>query len=59
MKQLVLKIRRFLAYDGPTAVEYAVMLALIVTVCIAVIGVLGSSTKTTFDGTTSSMGTGS
>jgi pilus assembly protein Flp/PilA len=30
--------------DGPTAVEYAVMLALIVVVCIAAISVLGSNT---------------
>jgi pilus assembly protein Flp/PilA len=34
--------------DGPTAVEYAVMLALIIVVCIASITVLGSNTNTTF-----------
>ncbi len=34
--------------DGPTAVEYAVMLALIIVVCIAAISVLGSNTNTTF-----------
>jgi pilus assembly protein Flp/PilA len=34
--------------DGPTAVEYAVMLALIVVVCIGAISVLGSSTNGTF-----------
>ena len=34
--------------DGPTAVEYAVMLALIVVVCIAAITTLGSSTSSTF-----------
>lgn len=33
---------RFLASeDGPAAVEYAVMLALIITVCVSVIGTLG------------------
>ncbi len=35
--------------DGPTAVEYAVMLALIIVVCIASIGVLGTNTNTTFN----------
>ena len=34
--------------DGPTAVEYAVMLALIIVVCIAAIGVLGTNTNNTF-----------
>ena len=34
--------------DGPTAVEYAVMLALIVVVCIAAIGLLGSNASGTF-----------
>ena len=34
--------------DGPTAVEYAVMLALIIVVCIAAISVLGSSANGTF-----------
>jgi pilus assembly protein Flp/PilA len=34
--------------DGPTAVEYAVMLALIIVVCIAAITTLGSNTNSTF-----------
>ena len=34
--------------DGPTAVEYAVMLALIVVVCLAAITTLGSNTNSTF-----------
>jgi pilus assembly protein Flp/PilA len=34
--------------DGPTAVEYAVMLALIIVVCIAAITTLGSSASQTF-----------
>jgi len=34
--------------DGPTAVEYAVMLALIIVVCIAAITTLGGNAKTTF-----------
>ena len=34
--------------DGPTAVEYAVMLALIVVVCLAAIKTVGTNAKTTF-----------
>ena len=34
--------------DGPTAVEYAVMLALIVVVCISAITALGSNANKTF-----------
>jgi pilus assembly protein Flp/PilA len=34
--------------DGPTAVEYAVMLALIVVVCIAAITTLGQNANSTF-----------
>jgi pilus assembly protein Flp/PilA len=34
--------------DGPTAVEYAVMLALIIVVCIAAITTLGQNANTTF-----------
>jgi pilus assembly protein Flp/PilA len=35
--------------DGPTSVEYAVMLALIITVCVATIGTLGLNTKAVCD----------
>jgi pilus assembly protein Flp/PilA len=34
--------------DGPTAVEYAVMLALIIVVCIGAVTTLGSNSSTTF-----------
>jgi pilus assembly protein Flp/PilA len=34
--------------DGPTAVEYAVMLALIIVVCIAAITTLGQRANNTF-----------
>jgi pilus assembly protein Flp/PilA len=34
--------------DGPTAVEYAVMLALIIVVCIAAITALGTNANNTF-----------
>ena len=36
------------AEDGPTAVEYAVMLALIIVVCIAAITALGTNANQTF-----------
>ncbi len=40
---------RFLTQeDGPTAVEYAVMLALIIVVCIGAITALGSNANSTF-----------
>jgi len=34
--------------DGPTAVEYAVMLALIIVVCITAIATIGSNANGTF-----------
>jgi pilus assembly protein Flp/PilA len=36
------------AEDGPTAVEYAVMLALIIVACIAAITSFGQNTNSTF-----------
>jgi pilus assembly protein Flp/PilA len=42
-------IRRFLnSEDGPTAVEYAVMLALVIAVCVSAISALGANTAPTF-----------
>ena len=35
--------------DGPTAVEYAVMLALIIVVCLASISLIGTNANTTFN----------
>ena len=37
--------------DGPTATEYAVMLALIVVVCIVAISLLGNSASGVFNNT--------
>ena len=45
--------------DGPTAVEYAVMLALIIVVCITAISVLGSNANTTFTRVGSAVNIGS
>jgi pilus assembly protein Flp/PilA len=50
MKSLAKKVHRFLvSEDGPTAVEYAVMLALIVIVCLTAISSLGTAARDTFN----------
>jgi pilus assembly protein Flp/PilA len=50
MTSLALKLRRFLvSEDGPTAVEYAVMLALIIIVCLTAISAIGTNASTTFN----------
>ncbi|MHB1035540.1 MAG: Flp family type IVb pilin [Pirellulales bacterium] len=60
MKSLALKVQRFLvSEDGPTAVEYAVMLALIIIVCLTAIGTIGTNAKTTFTNVGASLATGS
>jgi pilus assembly protein Flp/PilA len=49
MKAITTKLLRFLvSEDGPTAVEYAVMLALIIIVCLAAISTIGTRSSTTF-----------
>ncbi len=49
-------VRKFVAAeDGPTAVEYAVMLALIVIVCLAAISSLGTATRDTFQNVTNAI----
>jgi len=49
MFKLANAVRNFLKNeDGPTAVEYAVMLALIIVVCIGAITTLGGNANTTF-----------
>jgi Flp pilus assembly pilin Flp len=42
MKLVIRKIRRFLATNGPTAEEYAVMLALFAVVCLSTISAIGT-----------------
>jgi pilus assembly protein Flp/PilA len=50
------RIHRFLtSEDGPTAVEYAVMLALILVACITIVSQLGSSVNGTFTTVNSSL----
>lgn len=49
MSEIAKRLIRFLTKeDGPTAVEYAVMLALIIVVCLTAIGTLGTQANTTF-----------
>ena len=53
---LTFRLRRFLLEeDGPTAVEYAVMLALIIIVCLTAISAIGTNASTTFNNVASSL----
>ena len=45
--------------DGPTAVEYAVMLALIIVVCLGAITTLGQNANSTFTTVGSAVGSAS
>jgi len=57
MKNLAVKVQRFLASeDGPTAVEYAVMLALIVIVCLTAIRSIGTNANDTFNDVATALG---
>jgi len=50
-------ILRFLRDEsGPTAVEYAVMLALILCVCIGAVGLFGSTASGSWQDTSSKLG---
>ena len=56
MKALLVKFRRFLASeDGPTAVEYAVMLSLIIAVCLAAVSMIGQSASSVFSNVANSL----
>jgi pilus assembly protein Flp/PilA len=60
MRRILNAVKDFMvAEDGPTAVEYAVMLALIIVVCITVVGALGKSASGTFSTVNGAIGTGS
>ncbi len=45
--------------DGPTAVEYAVMLALIIVVCLGAITTLGQNANSTFTAVGTAVGSAS
>ncbi len=56
MQKLIQRCTRFLkAEDGPTAVEYAVVLALILLVCLAAVRTVGSSTSTSLQNSANSI----
>jgi pilus assembly protein Flp/PilA len=58
MKKCLNAVKRFLKNeDGPTAVEYAVMLALIIVLCIVVIRQVGTSASASFSRTDSAIAT--
>jgi pilus assembly protein Flp/PilA len=60
MKNLALKVQRFLvSEDGPTAVEYAVMLALIIIVCLTAIQAIGTNANATFNSVAAKLPSGS
>ena len=58
MKNLINKAQRFLkSEDGPTAVEYAVMLALIIIVCLTAITAVGTQAAAQFNNIATKVGT--
>ena len=60
MNGLVRSVKRFLvSEDGPTAVEYAVMLALIIVVCLTAIQAVGTNAASPFNTVSSQIGTSS
>jgi len=60
MMTLLHKTRQFLvSEDGPTAVEYAVMLALIIVVCLAAVQAIGTNANSTFNSVASQLPSGS
>ena len=60
MRQFAKSLVKFVkAEDGPTAVEYAVMLALIIVVCIGAITTLGQGANTTFNNVDAALPAGS
>ncbi len=57
MTKFVNRVKTFLtSEDGPTAVEYAVMLALIIVACLTIIGSLGSAVSSNFSAVSSALG---
>jgi pilus assembly protein Flp/PilA len=57
MKALAQSVKRFIvSEDGPTAVEYAVMLALIIVVCLTAIQAIGTNAAATFTSVSGQLG---
>jgi pilus assembly protein Flp/PilA len=58
MKKFATKIQKFMkSEDGPTAVEYAIMLALIVIVCLTAIQAVGTAANSAFQDVSTQMTT--
>ncbi|MFM7166809.1 MAG: Flp family type IVb pilin [Planctomycetaceae bacterium] len=56
MSKFTASVKKFLvSEDGPTAVEYAVMLALIVVVCITAVTSIGTAANTKFNSVANSL----
>ena len=57
MRKITRKLIDFLKReDGPTAVEYAVMLALIIVVCLTAIQAIGTNANATFNSVAGRLG---
>jgi pilus assembly protein Flp/PilA len=60
MLTIISRVRHFLtSEDGPTAVEYAVLVGLIVVAIVAVVGSLATSISGTFSTVSSTLGASS
>ena len=58
MKSFITKVQKFMkSEDGPTAVEYAIMLALIVIVCLTAIQAVGTAANDAFNNVSTQMTT--
>ncbi len=56
MSKFTASVKKFLvSEDGPTAMEYAVMLALIVVVCITAVTSIGTAANTKFSSVATSL----
>ncbi|HXY34514.1 MAG TPA: Flp family type IVb pilin [Planctomycetaceae bacterium] len=56
LKHLVSGVKKFVtSEDGPTAVEYAVMLALIIVVCLTAIQAVGTNANNKFNAVANSL----
>lgn len=57
MQKFLGSVKKFLvSEDGPTAVEYAVMLALIVIVCLTAIQAIGTNANAKFEAVGTALG---
>jgi pilus assembly protein Flp/PilA len=57
MNKLITNLKRlWKSEDGPTAVEYAVMLALIVVVCLGAVTTIGTRASSTFNSVANQLG---